>query len=369
MPIVILSTLFSVLFALLTDPTPTQIPTTPIPVATIAPTALTVTSEVKIGTAGVTLPVGLPITLHVLRGDSSGNTTEIVTQPIPLPADGMLHFATFMAQAGDVCVVTADYEGTTQGSAPVVLKGGETTLGLPATLYAASHDPAAVKITNDEQIINFVPGKLIEVLETVDWTATGDRFYLSDQKTEDGTPISVTVPLPVGARAVGFSTQPVRRFAIGGDVNAPIVEDTAAVIPGLAHRIVFSYQVPYTVGAFIDRDYPNATDQVTILVPNDAGVIVAGDKGVTFNNAPNTTLSPQRAYTAYTLTKPLAAGGRLVYTLSGAPRAVVDPGTGKPPPNSGVDLGVVLALFGAAIIAAVVALWVVRQIGLARRSP
>ncbi|MHB8629578.1 MAG: hypothetical protein ACYDBJ_23960 [Aggregatilineales bacterium] len=364
----IFPTLIGLLFALFSDPTPTQIPTPLVPVATSAPTALTVTSEVKIGTAGVALPVGLPVTLHVLRGDPSGDTAEIVTQPIALPADGTLHFATFMAQAGDVCVVTTDYEGATQGSAPVVLKVGETTLALPATLYAGSHDPSAVKITNDEQIINFVPGKLIEVLETVDWTTTGDHFYLSDQKTDDGTPISVTLPLPVGARAVGFSTQPVRRFAIGGDVNAPIVEDTAPVIPGVAHRIVFSYQVPYTVGAYIDRDYPYAADQVSILIPNDAGVIVAGDKGVVFNNAPNTTLAPQRPYTTYTLTKPLAAGGRLVYTLSGAPRAVVDPSTGKPPPSSGLDFGVVLAFLGVAIIAVVAALWFVRQVGLTRHK-
>ena len=319
------------------------------------------------GTAGVVLPVGLLITLHVVRGDRSGNTTEVVTQSMTLPANGSLQFTSFPGQAGDVCVITVDYEGITQGSAPVVLKGGETTLALPVVLHAGSHDPAAVRITSDQQIINFVPGGLIEILETVEWKANGDRFYMSDQKIGDGTPISVTLPLPVGARAVAFSTQPVRRFALGGDVNAPIVQDTVPVIPGLAHEIVFSYQVPYTVGAYIDRDYAYATDQVSILVPDDAGVVVSGNKGAKFISAANTALDPQRPYTAYSLTQPIIATGRLVYTLSGAPRAVVDPGVGKPLPSPGLDFGGVLVLIGVLIILLVFVLAIVRQIGLRQR--
>jgi hypothetical protein len=311
------------------------------------------------------------MTLHILRATLNSGTTEPVTQSLSLTADNAsapLHFAPISVLVGDICVLTATYQGITQGSVPHTIQAGETALDLPVTLYDKTTDVASIKITETTQTLHFAPGNLIAVLETVDWTTTGDRFYLSDTKTATGDPISVQLILPVGVRAVAFSTQPVRRFAISGDLNMPSIQDTVPVIPGVSHRVVFSYQVPYTKGAYIDRDYPYAVDKLTILVPNDANVTVAGSGGSAFSAQPNLTLDAQRPYTEYTLITPLKAKGRLVYTLSGAPQVVVDSGQ-VPQSASGPGFGVLLAIGGILVILAIITLWFIRLTLLRRAGP
>ena len=344
---------------LLANPTPSPLPTsTPISVNV----TLSVNSLVTMGTAGAALPVGLPVTLHVLHATLNSGTTEPVTQSLALTTDNAstpLHFAPFSALIGDICVLTVTYQGITQGSVPHTIQAGDTSLDLPVTLYDKTTDAANIKITETTQTLHFAPGDLIAVLETVDWATTGDRFYLSDTKTAAGDPISVQLTLPVGARAVAFSTQPVRRFVITGDLNMPSIQDTAPVIPGVSHRVVFSYQVPYTQGAYIDRDYPYSVDKLTILVPNDASVNVAGTSGSVFNAQPNTALDAQRPYTEYTLTTPLKAGGRLVYTLSGAPQVVVDSGQ-VPQPDNGPNIVVLVAIGAILVILTIILLWLIR---------
>ena len=355
-------------------PTPTPIPTG-LPVASNVPMGTTVTltinSLVKMGTAGGVLPVGLPVTLHVLRATTNSGTIEPVTQSIALTADkasGPLHFAPFTALVGDVCVVTVSYQGITQGSVPHTVQDGETVFDLPVVLYDQTTDAASIKITETTQTLHFAPGNLIAILETVDWTATGDRFFLTNTKTAAGDPISVQLTLPVGARAVAFSTQPVRRFVIGGSSNMPSIQDTVPVIPGVGHRVVFSYQVPYSQGAYIDRDYPNAVDKLTILVPNDAGVNVTGTSGSTFSAQANTTLDAQRPYTEYRLTAPIKPGGRLVYTLNGSPQVVVESGQ-VPVTNNGPSLGLILLVSGIVVIVAIISLWLLRLMLLKRAPP
>ena len=361
----LLAVLLSPLLLALTA-SPTSPPSTPsgTDMANLMATAvtLTVSSQVTMGTAGAALPVGLMVTLHVLQTTPSSGTTETVTLSNTLTADNAaqpLHFASFTALPGDICVLTVLYQGITQGSVPHTIQPGETTLDLPITLYDRSRDPSSVRISATTQTLHFAPGNLVAVLETVDWTATGDRFFLTDSKTGSGELISVQLTLPVGARAVAFSTQPIRRFVTSGDINMPTIEDTAPVIPGVAHRIVFSYDVPYSKGAYIDRNYPYAVDALSILVPDDAAIRVDGSGGASFSTQPNTTLDAQRPYTAYSLSKPLSAGGRLIYTLNGAPQVVVASGE-VPQPSAGPGIGVLVVLGAAVLLVLLVIGWLVR---------
>jgi len=231
--ILLLPVFFSVLgFNLLVSPTPQPNPTSSVSLSnstnpTAAPIGTTVTltvdSLIKMGTAGTVLPTGLPVTLHLLRATANSGTTEPVTMSLMANnADVPLHFAPFVALVGDICVLTVTYQGITQGSVPHTVQMGEAALDLPIMLYDKTTDASNIKITETTQTLHFAPGNLIAVLETVDWVTTGDRFYLSDTKTDGGDPISVQLTLPVGARGVAFSTQPVRRFVISGNAIGDI---------------------------------------------------------------------------------------------------------------------------------------------------
>src|SRR5438477_221103 len=83
----------------------------------------------------------------------------------------------------------------------------------------------------------------VQVLATYHYKNLGDRLYLSKDRTTNGFPVSVHVPLPIGAQAIAFNSPAASRFAVGGDPNAPVVQDTKPVIPGQTDQIVFPYQM------------------------------------------------------------------------------------------------------------------------------
>ncbi len=323
------------------------------PTTQATPSAITISGIVKSGTAGVSIPAGQSFSLHVFRLTKAtpADVTEIITRDLALSNDSY-RFEQVSVQPGDLCVVTTTFEGTTQGSSPITLADVPTILDLPITLYAATNDPAKLQIAQTQQLISFVSKDVMQVLETVDIQNSGDRFYVSTQKANDGSPISVSLPLPIGARAVAFNTTPTTRFQIGGDLNAPIVQDTKPVFPNQVQKIVFSYQLPYSKGAPIDRDYPYLTNSVQVSLPAEAGVVVSG---AAFSVTQNTTIDPKRPYMQYTLNTPIKAGGRLIYTLDGAPRSTAAKTA------QGLDLGFVLALIGGVVLVGIVGLVIVQR--------
>jgi len=332
----------------------------------LTPTLLTITGSAISGTAGVALPATLKLTLHQVRAipvagstSNAAQLTEILTRETTPDAAGAFRFDNISAQIGDVCVVTTDYEGITQGSSPIALTNGQRTLDLPITLYAATHDASALHILKTQQLLTFSSTKLMQVLETVDWVNAGDRYYLSGQTTPDGTPISVSLPLPIGARGIAFNTAPITRFAIGGSINAPVIQDSKAVLPGQVQEIIFSYQLPYDKGAPIDRDYPYATDAIQMLVPGDAGIAISAPPNVPpFVVTENTNVDKQHPYTQYAINAPLKAGERFIYTLNGAPLVF----NNAPPKNdSTLWIAIVLALIGLSVVIGAAAFLISRR--------
>jgi len=311
------------------DPTPT-LSTTPI--------ILRVTGTVASGTGGVSLPAGLVVTLHIARPGPGGRLpAEILKRDAPLAPDNSYRFDNIVAAPGDIAFITTTFEGVTQGSPLVQLPNEQNTLTLSATLYAPTSDPAALTLLKAQHILDFLPNKTVQVLATHTYKNTSDRLYISQDKTSAGLPVSVVIPLPIGARAIAFNTQPPARFAVGGDPNAPVVQDTKPVLPGQAHEIVFSYQVPFEGSAPIDQDYPYSTAALEILVPDDAKATI---NDAAFTKAADTTLNPKRPYTQYVLKTPLKAGDRVKYTLTQA----AQPLPAARPDTTGNVGGIVIAM-------------------------
>jgi hypothetical protein len=203
-------------------------------------------------------------------------------------------------------------------------------------------DPGVITLLRVQHILDFKPG-ILQILATYDYKNSSDRLFLSTDRTALKLPVSVHVPLPIGAQAIAFNSQNTVRFSIGGDPNSPVVQDTKPVVPGQVDEIVFSYQVPYVGGAPIDQDYPYSTSALEVLIPDDANVAIS-QVHVNSNQpndnlmarAPNTSINPQRSYSQYTLTTPLKAGDRLVYFLGRAPAP--QPTKAPPATSSGFQL-------------------------------
>jgi hypothetical protein len=340
------TTMLSIVSLLLLAARQAQAQATPVPTFSNVPLTLTITGNVSSGTAGLSVPSGLQLTLHVAHPQAAAAPSESVKQDTALAADGSFKFENVLALPGDIALVTTTFQGVLQGTTPVQLTNGQSTLETVLTLYGVTTDASAITLVSVQHLLDFGPGTM-QVLATYDYQNNSDRIYVSQAKTDSGLPISVRVPLPVGAGAVAFNQQ--TAFTLGGDINAPIVQDTEPIVPGRIHKLLFSYQVPYTVGAPIDQDYPYNTTSISILIPDDArtglsnmrigAALVPADQ---LSTTSNTTINPKRTYSQYTLKTPLMAGDRLIYFLGkGGPPSAAQPAAA--PSGVGLNLlGVVL---------------------------
>src|SRR5262249_16692377 len=152
---------------------------------------------------------------------------------------------------------------------PIQLANEQKNLDIPITLYGVTTDASTITLLSVQHILDIKPG-VLQVLATYNYKNSGDKLYVSQVKTDNGLPISVRVPLPVGAQAIAFNEPSV--FSIGGDINQPVVQDSKPLVPGQNHEIVFSYQLSYSSGVPIDQDYPYKTNSIQILIPDDANI-------------------------------------------------------------------------------------------------
>jgi hypothetical protein len=325
------------------------------PTLSTTPVTVAIAGKVTSGTAGITLPSALTLTLNLVTTDVAGRI-DAQTQNIAMQPDGTYRFDGVTVIPGTSIFVITTYEGVVQGSLVVQADNDTAMYDLPITLYAGTNDPAVVTLERAQYILDFKAGSeignVMQVLATYYYRNTSDRFFLAAEQTAQGKPISVNIPLPVGAQSIAFTNNVGTRYSIGGIPALPVIQDTRPVLPGQPHEIIVSYNVPYDKGAPIDQDYPFAVQRIEVLIPDDAGVRMQ-DKGE-FTANPNISINPQRSYTQYNLSQPIKAGSRLIYTLEGIPpnQATAVP---RPVTSEGglVDYLPLILLAGAVVMAGV----------------
>jgi len=330
-----------------TPPPSPSLGTTPTAAPTFSTTPVTfnVVGSVATGSPGISVPAGLPVAMHILHA-VNGKFVESVTRNATIDAQNNYHFESVVGQPGDFGFVTTTFQNMTQGSPLAQLANDQKTLEAPITLYAVTNDLGAVQVERAQYIINFGLGNLMYVLVSYRFVNTSDHLFTSKDKAGD-VPISVKIPLPVGAIGIAFNSPLPDRFVIGGDINSPIVEDTHSLLPGEAEEIVFSFQLPYDEKGQvpIDQDFPYLTKLLEILIPDDAHAGMSDPKlahtPVGVEVTPNTSLNPKRPYTQYVV-HDLKPGVNFVY--------FVGPGAGnvisRPAATSQTDPGTTLLFIG-----------------------
>src|SRR5260221_2153987 len=205
-----------------------QAQATPAPTLSNVPITLIIMDNVSSGTAGMSVPSGLQLTLHIAHPLPGAEPSESVKQDTALAADGTFKYENVNALPGDIALVTTTFQGVLQGSTPVQLANGQNKLELGLTVYGVTTDASVITLVSVQHLLDFKPGTL-QVLATYDYQNNSDRLYVSQAKAASGLPISVQVPLPIGAGAVAFNQQ--TAFTLRRDIHAAIVPDTQALVP------------------------------------------------------------------------------------------------------------------------------------------
>lgn len=279
---------------------------------------ITITGRIVAGTDGLQLPVGAPVTLHVLRAASP----ELPPAPIqqiqaPLSAEGTFRFENLAFQPDDLIFASLRHDGAQQASVIVKLEAPLRDFELPITLYARTDDASVVRVVRAQHTFEFPSESIAQVLSAYVLRVQGDKFFMTDQRAPNDKLISARFPLPVGAVALAFDPSLSESLSIGGSAIAPEVLLTRPLFPEQTYEVIFSYQLPLSDSATLDQDYLYHTEQVEIRLPQDAEATLSSDKQ-SFRESLETTQGTGRAYRVYQLEQPLQAAERLIFTLSRA---------------------------------------------------
>ncbi len=275
---------------------------------------ISIRGRIIAATDGLQLPIGAPITLHVLRATTPDASPTLIQQiQVPLAADGAFSFETLAFQPGDLVFASLRYEGAQQASVIVKLAEPLRDFELPITLYGRTADSAQVQLMRAQHTFEFPTENVAQVLSVYVFRVVGDKFFATDALAPNGKPISVRLPLPIGAGAIAFDMTMDDALHIGGTDIAPEVQDTRPIFPAQTYEVIFSYQLPFSSGATIDQDYLYQTQQLEIRVAQGSNATLSSETHA-FRQSTETVQG--RAYLSYTLQKPLNAAERLIFTLS-----------------------------------------------------
>src|SRR5262245_19872023 len=189
--------------------------------------SIRVFGRVSNGTAGAKLPDSLRLTLTVMGIDENNvmasGPKQILVRDMDMAADGTYAFSNVPGQLGYTYTITARYATGLQTSKAVTLKNARTDLEVPLTIYEASSDPSIVSVTRLTVSLDFasIPG-FVQLNWKYEFTVTGDRIFLTTDRTAQGDFISIALPLPPDAKAVSSGSDATSKHLV---IDATTLQD------------------------------------------------------------------------------------------------------------------------------------------------
>jgi hypothetical protein len=218
--------------------------------------------------------------------------------------------------------ISVEYAGTTYESTSAVPgQDGLTIYDLPITLYETTTETSALAITQAHIILDYSKPDLVQVVEFLIITNSGDKTIVA---AETGGPV-VKISLPTGYTNLQFE-----QGALGERFQQTPTgfADTFPVAPGAEqYQLVFAFELPLPKAGFFGGstlefsqplDYQAAA--TSILVPE--GITLKAD-GFTAGGTQN--MGKDINYQIFTASS-LTAGSTLKISVSGTPKAASAPG-------------------------------------------
>ena len=272
------------------------------------PGGITVRGRVTNGTPGSSVPVGLPVTLHVFSEMEMVGLYETA-----LSAGGSFQFTGLALAQGEQVVARVVYEDVAYFSDVVTVESGQQSLSLPVTIYetteeAASHS-ASLSIDRVHIVMSRVKGRL-QVGEYCLVSNEGDRTWVGVWDPGAGERATLPFTLPAGAENLRFDGPGLgERFL----ERAGGFADTRPVPPGAATvEVFFRYDLPFRDSLIVQRVFDLPVASVVLVIPEDHGAV---EGSVTPAGPLDTTQGPALSYTA----GPLAAGEALAFSVLARP--------------------------------------------------
>jgi mono/diheme cytochrome c family protein len=282
---------------------------------------VTVQGRVTNGTAGASVPVTLPVVLHVFE-----DITETKTYTTTL-SHGVYTFADLPLQPQQSLAVTTNYADVRYLSQIIQIKGTEQQVNLPLQIFETTTDPGAIRIETWHIFFQAEQSGTVQVGEVINFSNTGDRTFTAPKPGE----ATVEIPLPSGATGLQFDDGALGEHYLA---TAQGFAHTASVRPGAQSLSVFFY---FDLPSAGQLDFTQTThypvEAVNVLAPNGRLEVKSGQLA-----GPQTQKVEGATYLIYT-DSTIPAGGNLALTLTPAN------------PNANLPR---LALGGFALIAVVV---------------
>lgn len=191
----------------------------------------TLQGQVVNGTAnGPQVGAGIPVVLHVLRGDAELDSLETTTD-----GDGLFRFEELDTDASLEYLPEVLYLGVPYSSAEPLQFGGEgTALEAVITVYETTEDESTIALDS----VHFIAesfGEVLRISEIHLLGNSGDRAYVG-QAGDNGRLTTVHIPLPENAVGLAFEEGGGdERFVQTGDG----LVDTEPVPPGTETSLIF----------------------------------------------------------------------------------------------------------------------------------
>ncbi len=267
-----------------------------------------VAGQIVNGSPGGGVPADLTIQLSGITLDDSGQIVEFLTRTTSPDQGGAYRFDDLdfdLEQSAYVVSVVYDGVEFTNGA---MIEPGSPSLDLPITIYEHTSDPSVISVDALHFVVTEHPDALV-VLQVYVISNHSDKAFVSPEPVSGGRRGSVSFSLPLDAYNVSFQDgQLGGRYVVVGDM----IYDTEQVLPGSgSHTIIATYFLPFNGGEDIQVPIFYPTDQVNVLVYEDARVRsdVLSPAGVQ--------VVDNQAYNKY-LAQGLSAGDTLSFHVQGA---------------------------------------------------
>lgn len=276
------------------------------------PEQISLTGTVINRSAGGTVPIGAPVTLHMFDPPDFAETTlEGEIGP-----DGSYRFDSVPHVANRVYLLSLQYQDVFFSSTIYQLEDASgATIDTTVEIFETTNDPTVLRFTSGVLRVTFSQFGM-EVAEVLSITNGSDRLFLTDETISDNQRVALRIPLPPGAAGIGFEPgMHGTRFLMNEDET--VILDTQPVRPG-RDDIFFSYFIPYEDGAIIEQEVEYLfSGPFHLLI--EAGQVTVSGPG--FEGSGQPVDMGGRTFDAYVARLDIPAGGAISFTLSGRPQA------------------------------------------------
>lgn len=184
--------------------------------------------------SGNQTPDGLEVRLY-----GFDHTDEVVSEIIPVSADGSFAFDEIPPAFGRIFFVRVEYQGVSFISAFLTVEDFAKSYTLDVSVYDTTSETSQLAIEKIQLVFDFPEADIVRIVESVIISNLGDRAVVPE---ESGQPV-LHFSLPPEAGNLAFQEGELGSRYIADETG---FGDTHAVVPGIeSYSLLFAYELPY----------------------------------------------------------------------------------------------------------------------------